>query len=48
MLNIAIIFLIFAIVAAIFGFGGTTRAPEAGGMIFFAIFLVMAFLAFVM
>lgn len=48
MLIIASIFLLFSVVAAIFGFGGTASAPEAGGKIFFTIFLALMFFAFLM
>ena len=46
MLRLALLFLIIAIVAALFGFGLVANFAWAGAQIFFFIFLVLAVLAF--
>jgi uncharacterized membrane protein YtjA (UPF0391 family) len=45
MLRLAIIFLVIALVAAIFGFGGVASLSWAGAKILFIIFLILAVIA---
>jgi uncharacterized membrane protein YtjA (UPF0391 family) len=46
MLPLAVVFLVVALVAALFGFGLVADYSWAGAKIFFFIFLVMAVLSF--
>jgi uncharacterized membrane protein YtjA (UPF0391 family) len=46
MLRLAIVFLVIALIAAFFGFGGVASLSWAGAKIFFVIFLVLAVLSF--
>ena len=46
MLRFAIVFLVIALLAAFFGFGGVAAYSWEGARIFFFIFLVLAVLAF--
>jgi uncharacterized membrane protein YtjA (UPF0391 family) len=46
MLRLAILFLVIAVIAGVLGFGGIEHYSFEGAKIFFAIFLVLAVLAF--
>lgn len=46
MLRLAILFLIIALIAALFGFGGVAALSWEGAKILFAIFLILAVLSF--
>lgn len=46
MLRFAILFLVIALVAALFGFGGVASTSMEGAKILFFIFLVLAVLSF--
>ena len=46
MLRLAIVFLVVAMIAALFGFGGIEHYSWEGAKIFFFIFLVLAVLSF--
>jgi uncharacterized membrane protein YtjA (UPF0391 family) len=47
MLRLAIVFLVIAMIAAVFGFGGIEQYSWAGAKILFFIFLVLAVLSFI-
>jgi uncharacterized membrane protein YtjA (UPF0391 family) len=47
MLRLALLFLIIAMIAALFGFGGISAIAWDGARIFFFIFLVLAVLFFI-
>jgi uncharacterized membrane protein YtjA (UPF0391 family) len=46
MLRLAIAFLVIALIAAVFGFGGVADYSWAGAKILFVVFLVLAVLSF--
>lgn len=46
MLRLAVVFLVVALVAAFFGFGGVAAYSWEGAKILFVVFLVLALLAF--
>ncbi|MGA2035183.1 MAG: DUF1328 domain-containing protein [Thermoguttaceae bacterium] len=46
MLRLAIVFLVIALIAAFFGFGGVASLSWAGAQILFVIFLILAVLSF--
>ena len=46
MLRLAVLFLVIALLAALFGFGGVANLAWDGARIFFFIFLVLAVLFF--
>jgi len=45
MLRLALVFLVIALVAALFGFGGVAAISWDGARIFFFIFIVLAIIA---
>jgi uncharacterized membrane protein YtjA (UPF0391 family) len=45
MLRLAVLFLVIALIAALFGFGGVASISWGGAKIFFFIFLVLAILS---
>jgi uncharacterized membrane protein YtjA (UPF0391 family) len=47
MLRLAIIFLVIAMIAALFGFGGVAAYSWEGAKILFFVFLVLAVLSFI-
>jgi uncharacterized membrane protein YtjA (UPF0391 family) len=47
MLRLALLFLVIALIAALFGFGGVASMSFQGAQIFFFLFLVLAVLFFV-
>jgi uncharacterized membrane protein YtjA (UPF0391 family) len=47
MLRLAVIFLVVALIAAFFGFGGVAAYSWEGAKILFLVFLVLAVLAFI-
>ena len=46
MLRLAIVFLVIALIAALFGFGGVAAISWEGAKILFFIFLILAVLSF--
>jgi uncharacterized membrane protein YtjA (UPF0391 family) len=46
MLRLAVMFLVIALIAAFFGFGGVESLAWAGAKILFVIFLILAVLSF--
>ena len=46
MLRLAIVFLVVALIAALFGFGGVAALSWEGAKILFVIFLILAVLSF--
>jgi uncharacterized membrane protein YtjA (UPF0391 family) len=46
MLRLAILFLVFALIAAFLGYGGVANYSYEGARIFFFIFIVLALLSF--
>jgi uncharacterized membrane protein YtjA (UPF0391 family) len=47
MLRLAIVFLVIAMIAALFGFGGVAAYSWEGAKILFFVFLVLAVLSFI-
>ena len=45
MLRLAVVFLVIALLAALFGYGGVAAISYEGARIFFFVFLVLAILA---
>lgn len=46
MLRLAVVFLVIALIAAFFGFGGVAALSWEGAKILFAVFLILAVLSF--
>jgi len=47
MLRLAVVFLVIALIAALFGFGAVASYSWAGAKILFVVFLILALLSFV-
>ena len=47
MLHYAVVFLVIALIAAVFGFGGIVAGADEIGKILFFIFVIMAIVSFV-